>query len=353
MSAFSIRLPNSLHEAAKILAKEEHISVNQFITLAVSEKLSVLGTEKFLEDLDVIWVSDNFSRKAPYLATQVYLRYELHVAPFLKKALKLGADYIATGHYVSLSHNTQHTTHNKKKNVPCSMLRVACDKNKDQSYFLWTLTQGQLKHCLFPIGDYTKPRIRVLAKKYNLPTADKPDSQGVCFIGKIDVAEFLKEKLGKKPGPILTLSGKRVGVHDGLNFYTIGQRKGIGSSGGGVPYYVARKDFKKNALIVAEAENAALFSKKLTVKNVNWISGNPPTGGLKLPLKCLARIRYRQPLQKARIMNYESGIKNKTIIHNSKFIIQFKEPQRAVTPGQSAVFYNKRGEMLGGGIIKY
>ena len=276
---------------------------------------------------------------------------EIKFGLFLKKALELSADYIATGHYVSLSHNTQHTTHNKKKNVPCSMLRVACDKNKDQSYFLWTLTQEQLKHCLFPIGDYTKPRIRALAKKYNLPTADKPDSQGVCFIGKIDVAEFLKEKLGKKPGPILTLSGKRVGIHDGLNFYTIGQRKGIGSSGGDVPYYVARKDFKKNALIVAEAENAALFSKKLTVKNVNWISGNPPTGGLKLPLKCLARIRYRQPLQKARIMNYESGIKNKTIIHNSKFIIQFKEPQRAVTPGQSAVFYNKRGEMLGGGII--
>ena len=261
---------------------------------------------------------------------------EIKFGLFLKKALELSADYIATGHYVKIKN--------------CK-LKIAKDLNKDQSYFLWTLTQGRLKRCLFPIGDYTKPQIRALAKKYNLPTADKPDSQGVCFIGKIDVAEFLKEKLGKKPGPILTLSGKRVGIHDGLNFYTIGQRKGIGSSGGDVPYYVARKDFKKNALIVAEAENAALFSKKLTVKNVNWISGNPPTGGLKLPLKCLARIRYRQPLQKARIMNYESGIKNKTIIHNSKFIIQFKEPQRAVTPGQSAVFYNKRGEMLGGGII--
>ena len=149
------------------------------------------------------------------------------------------------------------------------------------------------------------------------------------------MAEFLKEKLGKKPGPILTLDGKKIGVHDGFNFYTIGQRKGIGSTGGGIPYYVAKKDFKKNTLIVAEAEDAALFAKELTIKDINWISGKAP----KLPLKCLARIRYRQQLQQGQIVEFSKVI--------------FDAPQRAVTPGQSAVFYNKRGEMLGGGIIKY
>lgn len=279
---------------------------------------------------------------------------EIKFGLFLKKALELGADYIATGHYVRVTRNMKHET--LDKNVSSFKLHVSRDKNKDQSYFLWTLTQGQLKYCLFPIGDYTKPQVRVLAKKYNLPTAEKPDSQGVCFVGEIDVAEFLKEKLGKNPGPILTLAGKKVGVHDGLSFYTIGQRKGIGSTGGGIPYYVVSKNTAKNALIVAEAENPALFSKELTVKDVNWISGKAP----KLPLKCLTRIRYRQPLQKAAIMKHET----RNMKHNSGFKLQvsFDAPQRAITPGQSAVFYSpsealaKEGTdnliMLGGGIIE-
>lgn len=267
---------------------------------------------------------------------------EIKFGLFLKKALELGADYIATGHYVRVTCNMKHETLDKK--ASSFKLHVSRDKNKDQSYFLWTLTQEQLKHCLFPIGDYTKPQVRALAKKWNLPTAEKPDSQGVCFIGEIDVAEFLKEKIGINPGPILTLSGKKVGIHDGLSFYTIGQRRGIGSSGGGTPYYVVSKNETKNALIVAEAENEALFSKELIVKDVNWISGIAP----KLPLKCLARIRYRQPLQVARI---ELDNNKKFIIHNSSFIIHFKEPQRAVTPGQSAVFYTTKCEILGGGII--
>ncbi len=205
---------------------------------------------------------------------------EIKFGLFLKKALSLGANYIATGHYV--------------RKVGDKFMQ-AKDGNKDQSYFLWTLTQWQLKYCLFPIGNYTKPQVRMIAKKYCLPTANKPDSQGVCFVGEINVAEFLKEKLGKNLGPILTLTGKRVGTHDGLSFYTIGQRRGIGSTGGGTPYYVVRKDRKKNTLFVAEAENKALFARKLMAWDLNWISGKTP----KLPLKCLARIRYRQPLQTA------------------------------------------------------
>jgi len=274
---------------------------------------------------------------------------EIKFGLFLKKALALGADYIATGHYARLSHNIQHITHNKKKNVPCYMLRVACDKNKDQSYFLWTLTQEQLKHCLFPIGNYTKPQVRALAKKYGLPTAEKPDSQGVCFIGEIDVAGFLKEKLGKNPGPIKTINGKTIGIHDGAIFYTIGQRKGIGIKGSlpgeqGKIYYVAVKDVDTNTLWVAEGKSKRLFSKELIVKNVNWISGKQP----KLPLKCLARIRYRQPLQKATIIKHET----RNMKHDSSFKLQvsFDTPQRAITPGQSAVFYKSK-EVLGGGVI--
>jgi len=280
---------------------------------------------------------------------------EIKFGLFLKKALALGADCIATGHYVRVACDKKHVTRNKiNKHVACCLsLVTARDSAKDQSYFLWTLTQDQLKHCLFPIGDYTKPEVRALAKKYGLPTAEKPDSQGVCFIGEIDVAGFLKEKLGKNPGPIKTIDNKIIGTHDGAIFYTIGQRKGIGIKGSlageqGKIYYVAAKDVDTNTLWVAEGESQKLFSKKLTMKDVNWISGNQP----KLPFKCLARIRYRQLLQNCSISFYSYDRKN-------RMRIEFNLPQRAITPGQSAVFYlpskalAKEGskEMLGGGII--
>jgi len=164
---------------------------------------------------------------------------EIKFGLFLKRALQLGADCIATGHYVRLR-NTKKIRKYEKELKPVSYIRKkfvfrsllqAKDKNKDQSYFLWTLTQDQLKHCLFPIGNYKKLQVRALAKKYGLPTAEKPDSQGVCFVGEINVAEFLKEKLGKNPGPIKTIDGKTIGTHDGAIFYTIGQRKGIGIKG--------------------------------------------------------------------------------------------------------------------------
>ncbi len=272
---------------------------------------------------------------------------------FLKKSLQLGADYIATGHYVRLWRKisnlppdfatTKSLRAGKSQNY---ILKIAKDLNKDQSYFLWTLTPNQLKHCLFPIGDYAKPQVRLLAKKYDLPTAEKPDSQGVCFVGEINVAEFLKEKLGKNPGPIKTIDGKTIGTHDGAIFYTIGQRKGIGIKGSlageqGKIYYVAAKDVDTNTLWVAEGESQKLFSKELIAKDINWISGRAP----KLPLKCLARIRYRQPLQKATLFVI-SNLKSKI----SKLRVVFNIHQRAITPGQSAVFYEGE-EMLGGGII--
>lgn len=265
---------------------------------------------------------------------------EIKFGLFLKKSLKLGADYIATGHYV--------------RKVGDKLIQ-AKDGNKDQSYFLWTLTQEQLKHCLFPIGDYTKPQVRIIAKKSKLPTAEKPDSQGVCFVGEIDVAGFLKEKLGKNPGPIKTLDDKIIGMHDGATFYTIGQRRGIGIKGSlpgeqGKIYFVAAKDLKTNTIFVAEDKDENLFTNKLAVKNINWVFGKAP----KLPFKCLARIRYRQPLQQAKLVEFPISnfqFSKKFQIQNTKYKILFSVPQRAVTPGQSAVFYNDNGVMLGGGVI--
>lgn len=282
---------------------------------------------------------------------------------FFKRALKLGADFVATGHYVRLRRTTvDHkqlamdksalTAHKRQRsNVKCQMFS-ASDKQKDQSYFLWPLTQEQLKHCLFPIGEYTKPEVRELARKFGLPTAEKAESQGICFIGELDLREFLKKHIPEKRGAVLTTSGKAIGEHEGLSFYTIGQREGIGI-GGGIPYYVAAKDFSTNTLVVAEGPyDEKLFQKELTVSDVNWISGTSP----KFPLRCEARIRYRQPLQSCRVeVNQESRIKNQVEL-NSEFSIlnsvkvHFDSPQRAVTPGQSVVFY-RDSEMLGGGII--
>jgi len=260
---------------------------------------------------------------------------------FLKRALEQGADYVATGHHIQLggAQTPPQITAGGKMPRPaanrCQLLR-AKDENKDQSYFLWTLTQEQLRHCLFPIGGCTKPEVREMARERGLPTAEKKDSQGICFIGEIDLNAFLKKYIPEQRGVVMTGAGKRVGEHDGLSFYTIGQREGLGTGGGGIPYYVTGKDFQTNTLVVAEGPyDEKLFTKEVSAADVNWISGAPP----KLPLKCEARIRYRQTLQSCTVRKSENQI-----------TVTFHEPQRAATPGQSIVFY-QGDEMLGGGII--
>ena len=279
---------------------------------------------------------------------------EIKFGIFLKRALERGADYVATGHYAKIQNSKFKIQNDNSK----FKILEATDRNKDQTYFLWALTQKELRHALFPIGNYTKPEVRELAKKFGLPTAEKPDSQGICFVGEIDVAVFLRDHIPSRRGAVLTASGKKIGEHEGVQFYTIGQRHGIGV-GGGIPFYVAGKDIETNTLMVAEGPNDnALFSKKLTVESINWISGNSP----QLPLECEARIRYRQPLQFCRIERIPADNERIRANHksfairedsfNDSFIIRvfFKEEQRAVTPGQSVVFY-KDGVMLGGGII--
>jgi len=267
---------------------------------------------------------------------------EIKFGLFLERALERGADFVATGHYTrKFQIPTNKFQTNSKSQIRNYKLLKAKDENKDQSYFLWTLAQKELRHALFPIGGYTKPEVRGLAKKFGLPTADKPDSQGICFIGEIDLGAFLRDELGTKLGKVLTTAGKTVGEHEGVQFYTIGQRHGLGF-GGGIPFYVAEKDAKTNTLVVCEGPNDdALFSKELTAESINWISGETPT----FPLRCEARIRYRQALQPCWVAEVRSK-GQKTGVD-----VVFDEDQRAVTPGQSAVFY-KKGIMLGGGVIQ-
>ncbi len=249
---------------------------------------------------------------------------EIKFGLFLKKALAEGADYIATGHYARL-----------RGSKDLKLLK-GVDKNKDQSYFLWTLTQKQLKCCLFPVGDYTKPEVRKLAKKFGLPTYAKKDSQGVCFVGQLDVKDFLKEYIKPKAGEIKLLeTGKIIGRHDGVYYYTIGQRHGLDIKIGGGPYFVADKDIKKNIIHVT-TDKKNLVARAAKIEKINWASRQPT-----LPAKVGAKIRYRSKSIPAEI---SKGTKLGVLT------VKFKKPARAVTPGQSSVFY--RGEeMLGGGII--
>lgn len=251
---------------------------------------------------------------------------EIKFGIFLERALALGADFVATGHYA------------RKRGEKDSELLAGTDKNKDQSYFLWTLTQKQLRHVLFPVGGFIKSRVRELAREFCLSNADRKESQGVCFVGELEVFDFLKSKIASRPGPVLTVSGKRVGEHSGAAYYTIGQRHGIGTGGGSIAYYVAEKDMRANILYVAEGNtDPFLYEGALAADSINWISGTPPT----LPLACFARIRYRQPLQTCTVEKTENG---------GRIRARFNIPQRAVTAGQSIVFYDG-DRVLGGGII--
>lgn len=254
----------------------------------------------------------------------------------LKQALSLGAEYVATGHYVKVKSQKSALSKVEGSKVKSiyKLLR-AKDRAKDQSYFLWTLTQKQLKYLLFPIGDYTKRQVRNLALKFGLPTACRKESQDICFVLEKDYSVFLKRYLKNiKPGSIKTTEGEVVGQHQGLPLYTIGQRKGIGLAGG--PFYVVELDFKDNALIVSKNERD-LYAWGLKARDISWILGKEP----KFPLKIQAQIRYRHRSVPAVIKELRAKI----------YDVRFKKLQRAVTPGQSVVFYSK-DEVLGGGIIE-
>lgn len=259
---------------------------------------------------------------------------EIKFGLLLKKTREMEVNFLATGHYAQRQEigGKKQTIRNKKQETKYRLLR-AKDKQKDQSYFLWQLNQNQLKHILFPLGGYSKKEVRDLAKKFELPVLNVPESQEICFI-EDNYNDFLARYFKPKPGKVINTTGKIMGRHQGLWSYTIGQRKGIGLSGG--PWYVMGKDFKKNILVVTKKKKD-LEKKELVTRNINWISGKEP----KLPLKIKAKIRYRHKFASAIIYRK---------IQNTKYKVLFKRPQRAITSGQSVVFY-KGQELLGGGII--
>lgn len=255
---------------------------------------------------------------------------EIKFGLLLEEVKKMRGDFLATGHYVKKSE-----VKSQKLKVIYKLLRGR-DREKDQSYFLWQLNQKQLRHTLSPIGDYTKKEVRDLARKFKLPVLDLPESQEVCFI-KDSCNDFLTRYFKPKPGKVVNTRGKVIGQHQSLWLYTIGQRKGIGLSEG--PWYVMDKDFKRNILVVTKKKKD-LEKKELVAENVNWISDKEP----KLPLKIKAKIRYRHKMAKA-VLTQNSKLKAQNYIK-----VIFEKPQRAITPGQSVVFYQGE-ELLGGGII--
>ena len=254
---------------------------------------------------------------------------EIKLGLLLEKVLNSDSFYLATGHYVQRSVISD-------KGKETYKLLMAKDKDKDQSYFLWQLNQNKLRHLLFPLGNLTKPEVRGIAKKFGFFNLIRSESKEICFV-RDKLRDFLKERLKPKPGKIVNTEGSVVGQHEGLYFYTIGQRKGIEIGGVQKPFYVSSKDLENNVLIVTQNEKD-LYKEKLEIRNVNWILGKVP----ELPLEMEVKIRYRHKPVSAVITNgTELGSYN----------LDFKEEQKAVTPGQSAVFY-KGEELLGGGIIR-
>lgn len=258
---------------------------------------------------------------------------EIKFGPFLEFARKIGADYIATGHYCK-----------KIEKDGKYYLCKAKDLNKDQSYFLNQLSQDQLKNVLFPLEDIEKPKVREIATKLGLVNANKKDSTGICFIGERNFKKFLSEYLPAKKGKIMTLDGRVVGTHDGLMYYTLGQRRGLGIGGrsdsNGERWFVISKDLQNNILYVSQGEGEELFSSSMISEKFNWIPEKPQ----ETEFDCYAKFRYRQPDQKVHVKVLGDNIE-----------VTFYEKQRAVTPGQYVVLYNNLSDgnsvCLGGAVI--
>ena len=234
--------------------------------------------------------------------------------------MELGADYVATGHYARV----------KKKSTGYVLLKGK-DSDKDQSYFLAMINPEVLEKTLFPIGEYTKTQVRAFAAKIGLPNANRKDSQGICFVGKVEIGDFLRLHIPQKQGIIVNTAGEVLGQHDGAYYYTVGQRQGLKLAGG--PYYVAQKDIVTNTLQVTK-EELDIMTGELLVKNVNWFSSRNERTGVS------AKFRYRQEDVSVDIEEFKDG----------SIKVTPEVSQRAITPGQFAVFY-KGDELLGGGVI--
>ncbi|MFW5986507.1 MAG: tRNA 2-thiouridine(34) synthase MnmA [Halanaerobiales bacterium] len=276
-------------------------------------------------------IINNFAREYGNARTPnpcVICNREIKFGLLRQKAIQLGCDYFATGHYAR----------SNRDQTGRYLLKKPFDPEKDQTYMLYRLTQSQLEMVLFPLGELTKTEVRDKAREIGLDIYDKKESQEICFIKDDDYKRFLNQYYPElsEPGPIFDINGKRLGQHKGLHHYTIGQRRGLGIS---LPYpvYVVEMDRDKNALIVGEDKK--VFSRGLIVESVNWIVDNERKE-YDFPLACRVKIRYNSPEVEALICG-----------ENELINVKFKQKQRAVTPGQSAVFY-RNDTVLGGGIIK-
>ncbi|WP_024851009.1 tRNA 2-thiouridine(34) synthase MnmA [Hydrogenovibrio kuenenii] len=302
--------------------------------LAICEKLDIpLHVENFSKEY---WdrVFEHFLTEYAAGRTpnpDILCNKEVKFKAFLDHAMTLGADYIATGHYARIHQDEKGKFH----------LLKGLDNNKDQTYFLYTLQQNQLAKSLFPIGELEKPYVRQLAEEADLITHDKKDSTGICFIGERKFKDFLQQFLPAKPGDIVDTSGNIIGKHDGLMYLTLGQRKGLGIGGGhgdsGLPWFSADKDLEKNQLIAVQgADHPLLNHRYLVADTCDWAAGHAPEVGVALK----AKVRYRQPEQPCIIV----------MQNDDTIIVAFDEPQTAITPGQSIVFYQGE-DCLGGAII--
>jgi tRNA-specific 2-thiouridylase len=253
----------------------------------------------------------------PCVACNQHIKFGL----LLDKALSLGADYLATGHYARVEHSGD-----------SHRLLKAADVRKDQSYFLYTLTQEKLGHVLFPLGGHSKDKVKQMAKQAGLPTATR-SSQDICFISQKNYGAFLSQRFSAQPGDVVDTRERKLGQHRGIAFYTIGQRHGLGLASGD-PLYVIRIEPESNRIVLGQEKE--LYSQKLTARKLNWISGKAP----REPITVTAKIRYRSKEAEAVLF-----------FRNDSVDVHFAQPQKAVTPGQAIVFYNI-DEVLGGGIIE-
>ena len=284
-------------------------------------------TKEYQERVFSYFLSEYAAGRTPN--PDILCNTEIKFKAFLDFAMKSGAHFLATGHYARLSRD-QGGVH----------LLKSLDGGKDQTYFLAGLTNEQLSRAMFPIGDLQKQEVRDLARRYGLPVAEKKDSTGICFIGERNFKKFLMTYLPATPGDMVDEHGRRIARHDGLMYYTLGQRRGLGiggrSDGSGESWFVIGKDLKRNLLIVQQGEHAELYSLSLTMDRLNVI----PREELPKRFVCTAKFRYRQPDQAVEVELRDGGA-----------FVRFREPQRAVTPGQWCVLYRGQ-ECLGGGPIE-